>query len=206
MFKLFKWFTGFLAGMLALGFVIWIGGFIMFTGIISSMNEPKTVEQTDAIIVLTGGTNRVTRALDLLSDGKAKYLLISGVNKDVKLNELIDRWGYKKPLPDCCITLGYQAETTLGNAIESRDWVTGNKIKTVRLITATYHMPRSALEFHHALPNANIIRHAVIPENFTPDGENFWKICFLEYHKLLISVVRIIFYPSEINQLPSAMK
>ncbi|PZP55799.1 MAG: YdcF family protein [Micavibrio aeruginosavorus] len=206
MFKLFKWFTGFLAGIIALVFIIWIGGFIMFTGIISSMNEPKTVKGTDAIIVLTGGTNRVMRALDLLSDGKAKYLLISGVNKDVKLKELTGRWGYKKPLPDCCITLGYQAETTLGNAIESREWVRENKIKTVRLITATYHMPRSALEFHHALPDTEIIRHAVIPENFMPDGEKFWKICFLEYHKFLISIVRVLFYPTEVNQLPSAMK
>ena len=204
MFKTLKWFTGFLAGAMALVFLIWACGFIIFTGTISSMNEPKKIDKTDAIIVLTGGTNRVTRALDLLADDKASYLLISGVNKDVKLKELLA--GYKKPLSDCCITLGYEAESTLGNAIEARKWVSENHIKTVRLITSTYHMPRSMLEFRHALPEIELVSHPVIPENFTPDQERFWNICFLEYHKMMISIIRVVFYPSEIHPLPAALK
>lgn len=171
------------------------------------MNEPKKIDKTDAIIVLTGGTNRVTRALDLLSDGKAEHLFISGVNKGVKLQELIKLWGYKKPLPDCCIILGYEAESTLGNAIEARKWVNENHIKTVRLITATYHMPRSMLEFRHALPDIAIIKHPVLPgKQFTPDQKQFWKLCFVEYHKLIISLIRVTFYPSEVHPLPAALK
>lgn len=206
MFRMFKLFTGFLAGVIALVFLVWACGFIVFTGTISSMNEPKKIENTDAIIVLTGGTNRVTRALDLLSEGEASHLFISGVNKGVKLNELIKLWGYKKPLPDCCIILGYEAETTLGNALEARKWVNENHIKTIRLITATYHMQRSMLEFRHALPNIKIISHPVIPENFSPDQEKFWKLCFVEYHKFLISMIRVTFYPTEIHPMPAALK
>ena len=202
MFKVFKWFTGFLAGGIALIFAIWFCGFIVFTGTISSMNEPKQVEKTDAIIALTGGAHRVTRALDLLAEDKAGYLLISGVNKNVKLKELLKG----RSLSDCCITLGYEAESTLGNAIEARKWVTEHKIKTVRLITANYHMPRSMLEFRHALPDTEIIPHAVIPDNFGPDQEKFWKLCFLEYHKFMISLIRVNFYPSEIHPLPAALK
>lgn len=206
MFRAFKIFTGFLAVGIALAFFVWGCGFIVFTGTISSMNEPKTAEPTDAIIVLTGGTKRVTRALDLLSEGTSNHLLISGVNKGVKLHELMALWGYKDTLPDSSIALGYEAETTLGNAIESRKWVSENHAKTVRLITATYHMPRALLEFHHALPGVKIIQHPVIPENFLPDQKRFWKLCFIEYHKLLISTVRIIFYPSEVTPMPAAMK
>lgn len=206
MFRAVKLFTGFLAGGLALIFVVWACGFIVFTGTISSMEEPKKIETTDAIIVLTGGTNRVTRAFDLISEGKAEHLLISGAYKGVRLKELIKLWGYKKPLPDCCIVLGYEAESTLGNALEARKWVLKNHIATVRLITATYHMPRSMLEFRHALPDTKIISHPVIPEGFTPDQKSFWKLCFLEYHKYLISFIRVHFYPTEIHPLPAALK
>lgn len=204
MFKVFKWFTGFLAAGIALCFIVWFCGFIIFTGTISSMNEPKQIDKTDAIIVLTGGANRVNRALDLLAEGKADYLLISGVNKNVKMKELLA--GYDKPLSDSSITLGYEAESTLGNAIEARKWVQENHIKTVRLITANYHMPRSILEFHHALPKTAITAHAVIPDNFGPDQKKFWQLSFLEYHKFMISLIRVNFYPSEIHPLPTALK
>lgn len=206
MFRTFKIFTGFLAVGIACVFCIWACGFIVFTGTVSSMNEPKKIESTDAIIVLTGGTNRVTRALDLIAEGKANHLLVSGVNKGVKLKELIKLWGYKKPLPEGSIALGYEAESTLGNALEARTWVNENNIKTVRLITANYHMPRSMLEFRHALPNTEIISHPVIPEHFGPDQKKFWKLCFVEYHKFLVSQVRVRFYPAEIHPLPAAMQ
>lgn len=206
MFRALKIITGTLALIIAVGLTIWIGGFIVFTGVISSMSEPKQIEKTDAIIVLTGGNNRVARALDLLAEDKSDHLFISGVNKGVKLSELVTLWGYKRPLPDCCIILGYEAESTLGNALEARKWIQDNKIKTIRLITATYHMPRSLLEFHHALPDNRIISHPVIPENFTPDTKNFWKLSFLEYHKLLISLVRVLFFPADVTPLPAALK
>ena len=206
MFRAFKIFTGFLALLIALGFAIWICGFIVFTGVISSMNEPKDIAKTDAIIALTGGTNRVTRSIDLLAEGKSKNLLISGVNKGVQLPSLLKVWGYKQTLPECCITLGYQAESTLGNAIEAREWVEKNNIHSIRLITATYHMPRSLLEFRHALPGTEIISHPVIPANFTPDTEKFWRLSFLEYHKWIVSAIRVTFYPTETHPLPAAMK
>ena len=206
MFRFFKIITGLMAGGIALGLLIWACGFIVFTGSISAMKEPKEIEKTDAIIVLTGGTNRVARALDLLAEGKADSLFISGVNKGVKLKELLSLWGYEKTLPDCCIILGYEAETTLGNALEAQKWLRQNKVKTVRLITATYHMPRSSLEFHHALPETEIVTHPVIPEGFKPDTENFWKLSFLEYHKFIISLIRVIFYPQDENPLPNALR
>ncbi len=204
MFKFLKIFTGMMAATIGLMFLLWVYGFIIFTGLVSSMNEPKEIEKTDAIIVLTGGTNRIDRALDLLSEGKTDHLFVSGVNKSVKLKELLST--YRKPLPDCCINLGYEADNTLGNAIETRKWVEANNIKTIRLITATYHMQRSLLEFHHALPDIKIIPHPVIPGNFSPDEEKFWKLCFLEYHKLLLSFVRVVFYPAEIHPMPETMK
>ncbi len=186
--------------------LLWGCGFIIFAGSISSMAEPEIIKPTDAIIVLTGGTNRVSRGLDLLSEGKASDLLISGVHKDVKLKEILAIWGYKTPLPDCCITLGREAGNTIGNALEAQKWVDETHATTVRLITANYHMPRALLEFRHTLPGIQIIPHPIIPENFTPREQEFWKLAFLEYHKYLISFIRVHFFPSDTSPLPQALK
>lgn len=186
--------------------LLWGGGFLLYAGAVSSMEEPETIEPTDAIIVLTGGSNRVSRGLDLLADHKARDLLISGVHKDVKLKEILAIWGYKSPLPDCCITLGFEAGNTLGNAIEARKWVDEHQAKSVRLITANYHMPRALLEFRHALPGIALIPHPVMPDQFNPDDEHFWKLAFLEYHKYLISFIRVNFFPLDTSPLPQALK
>lgn len=189
-----------------LPFLVWASGFIVFAGIVSLMTEPKAATPTDAIIVLTGGTNRVSRGLELLKEGTSGHLLISGVHKDVKLEELLDLWGYKNGLPDCCITLGREAGNTIGNAVEAKLWLKADNLETVRLITATYHMPRALLEFRHALPDKTITPHPVIPEDFNPKERRFWRICFLEYHKLIISMYRILFFPNETTPIPTPLK
>jgi uncharacterized SAM-binding protein YcdF (DUF218 family) len=185
---------------------LWVCGFVIFAGTISSMTEPIVIEPTDAIIVLTGGTNRVSRGLDLLAEEKAKDLLISGVHKDVKLKELIEIWGYKQSLPDCCITLGREAGNTIGNAIEAREWVRSNGASSVRLITANYHMPRALLEFRHTLPGVAIIPHPIIPHNFSAKHEEFWKLTFLEYHKVIMSFIRTTFFPFDTSPVPQALQ
>ncbi len=186
--------------------LMWGAGLIIFTGSICSMMEADAGEKTDAIIVLTGGTNRVSRGFDLLADDKADYLLISGVHKDARLHELQKLWGDKRPLPQCCITLGKEAENTIGNSLEARKWVEENHATSIRLITANYHMPRALLEFRHALPEANIVADPVVPQDFTPRQKEFWRITFTEYHKLLLSAVRVLFFPLDTSPIPQALK
>lgn len=179
---------------ISLPIIIWASGFIIYLGTITSMTEPATITKTDAIIVLTGGSNRVTRGLDLLAQGQAHALLISGVHKDVKLKELFALWGYDKNPPACCITLGHNANTTLGNALEARSWVLENNVRSVRLITATYHMPRAMVEFRQVLPSLTIIQHPVQPDHFSVKTKNFWMLAMREYHKLAASMGRIFLF------------
>lgn len=186
---------------------LWGAGYIAFAGTIANMMEPKEIYKTDAIIALTGGTNRVTRALDLFAEGKSPRLFISGVNKDVKLSELLKLWDYQgKKLPKCCIDLGYIAGNTLENAAETREWVHSQNAITVRLITANYHMPRALLEFHHAIPEAQIVPHPVLPEELSVRDKKFWELTFLEYNKFLLSFVRVLFYPTETNPVLPALR
>ena len=56
----------------------WLGGFIIFdTYIKKSQNNTA---KTDAIVVLTGGKNRIAEALRLFNEDMAELLIISGVN------------------------------------------------------------------------------------------------------------------------------
>jgi uncharacterized SAM-binding protein YcdF (DUF218 family) len=185
---------------------LWLSGFIVFTASIYFMSEPKMSDSIDGAIVLTGGSNRVGKGLDLLAEKKISNLLVSGVHKDVDIRDIMKLWGKKDGIPPCCITLGREAGNTIGNAREARKWIEFNEIKAVYLITANYHIPRAMLEFNHKIPNIKIVPFPVKPENFDIRKPVFWRTDFIEYHKLLMTLFRIVVFPSETQPFPEALK
>ena len=164
--------------------IIWGYDFLLFTKKIPS-NEPVTNVSSDAIVVLTGGSGRIKKGLSLLKSNYADILFISGVNPKFKLNDIISELNINKK-----ILLGRQALNTSGNAIEISRWADKENIKTIRLVTASYHMPRSLLEISYISPNLKIIPHPVFPEitNFKwwKNSETF-SLFFMEYIKFLFS-------------------
>ena len=184
-----------LAGAALLLLLIWLGGLIYFTTLIpDSVADPTTA--TDGIVVLTGGSERLREGFRLLADGKAKRLLISGVYHEANLTDLLREApaSLSQQLKDCCITIGYRAGNTLGNATETAEWAAANNLHSLRLVTADYHMPRSLLEFSHALPGALIIAHPVFPEDVKSKEWWLWSGAagqvVSEYHKYLAARVR----------------
>ena len=186
-----------LLGAFLLLFAIWLSGLIYFTTLIpGSVADPTTA--TDGIVVLTGGSDRLREGLQLLVDGKARRLLISGVYRDASLADLLQTGeapaGLSQQMKDCCITVGYRAGNTLGNATESAEWAAANGIRSLRLVTADYHMPRSLLEFSHALPGVQIIPHPVFPEDVKSREWWLWSGAagqvLSEYHKYLAALAR----------------
>lgn len=171
-------------------FLIWGAGWLWFAASVASMKPKDISTKTDAIIVLTGGEKRVDTGLDLLSSGKADLLFISGVNSKVKPAELVALWGKDGDGLLDKIVLGYMAETTAANAIETQEWVRKNNIKSIRLVTANYHMTRSLLNFQKALPDVSIYKHPVVPADFKPWTEKFWPLTFSEYNKVLATWLR----------------
>src|SRR5512145_2196875 len=104
-----------LAGAALLLLLIWLAGLIYFTTLIpDSVADPTAA--TDGIVVLTGGSDRLREGLQLLADGKAKRLLISGVYRDASLTDLLHIGeapaGLSQQMIDCCITIGYRAGNT----------------------------------------------------------------------------------------------
>src|SRR3546814_20820963 len=78
---------------------------------------------------------------------------------------------------------------------------------SLRLVTATYHMPRSLLEFHRTMPNIEIVPHPVFTENFKRDDWWRWPgstaLLLPEYTKYLVAQVRGHSYPLLATLVPA---
>ena len=172
---------------------IWTGGLLWFTETIPKTPQSPT-QKTDAIVVLTGGTLRLEEGLTLLENGLAKKLFVSGVHRAVNVEELL-RLSRETPSQlDCCITLGYEADNTQGNAMETAVWMQEQGYKSIRLITAGYHMPRSLMELQFVLPDTEIILHPVYPDHVKLENWYLWPGTTLliigEYHKTIFIPLR----------------
>jgi uncharacterized SAM-binding protein YcdF (DUF218 family) len=161
---------------LSLALVLWAFGFLWFA---VALPQPAAGERTDAIVVPTGGGGRIARGLEVLRGGAADRMLVSGVDEEVKPREFAVEYDVPEATMECCVTLGFAALDTRGNARETSAWVAAGKVRSLRLVTSDWHMRRAALELESALPEDTVVvRDAVRTE------PSLWTL-FLEYHKLL---------------------
>jgi uncharacterized SAM-binding protein YcdF (DUF218 family) len=174
---------------------LWLVGWMLFLIGVTVERPEKLDQKTDAIIVLTGGQNRINSGLDLLAAGKAQYLFISGVNPTVSIEHLVRMWKPDFEYIPCCIVLGLAANDTEGNARESSQWARDQGIKSIRLLTSNYHLPRAWLEFTHALPLRTILTHPIKPTSADYDSKHMIRLSFSEYNKTLLTWARLYIYP-----------
>jgi uncharacterized SAM-binding protein YcdF (DUF218 family) len=169
-------------------------GFGFFAEHISLLTQPTDMRTADGIIVLTGGQSRLGAALDLLKAGKGKRLLISGVNPHAGRKALREVTGTDKQLFLCCVDIDHKALDTIGNAEQSAKWVAEHDYGSVILVTNNYHMPRSLLEMHRLLGEANVEPYPVVNSRLD-DGSWLTKPAALrvlatEYVKYLAALAR----------------
>ena len=156
----------FLNKILWLCILVWFIGLMYFISLVPREQIDKGDVITDAAIVLTGGNNRIEEGFNILRQKKSKILFITGVDKAVSKKQIMALYGNLPNLDQNKVEIGKEAKSTNGNAIEAKAWVEKNHIKSITLVTANYHMPRSLLEFRRAMPDTKIIIHPVFPEKF----------------------------------------
>jgi len=179
---------------LLVGTVVALGfGYARFAAAISG-REPLAVPRTDAIVVVTGGSQRVGDAIGLLGAERGSRLLISGVNEKTNREELVRLNPSARELLSCCVDLDYRARNTIGNAIEARRWVRGHGFRSLLVVTSNYHMPRTLAEFAHAMPGLRLVPHPVVTDQIAVGGWwNRWstiKVLVPEYGKYLAARLR----------------
>ena len=166
----------------------WVGSLILFVGAMPErVGDPE--RKTDAIVVLTGGSERLQEGIRLLAEGKARKLLVSGVYRGVDVRALL-RLSQDAPEElSCCIAVGYEADDTIGNAAETAAWMEAEGFTSLRLVTAAYHMPRSLLLFRQSMPGMEILPHPVFPAGFHQEDWYLWPgssaLIVSEYSKYL---------------------
>ena len=174
---------------------IWFVGLNAFADRVDRYAPAPEPPRADGIVALTGASDvRLMTAMQLLEARKGRRMLVSGVNRQATrddVREVIRGYG---ELYDCCVDLGFQAESTLGNAEETADWARAHRFKRLVVVTSDYHMPRSLLEIRSALPGAELYPYPV--ETDLVDAERWWATgdgaskLTLEYCKYLVVLFR----------------
>jgi uncharacterized SAM-binding protein YcdF (DUF218 family) len=158
--------------------------------------------QADVVIALTGGRGRLDAAVKLLKEGRADNLFVSGVNREVDIEQLAESIVDLTPALRKKIQLGYGAANTFGNSrevlymVRSKGLLRGQPIKAIIVVTNFYHMPRAMLELAAVVPEVTLYPYPVFPRDF---DEKIWfksysnvKLALSEWMKYYITKMRMV--------------
>ncbi len=156
----------------------WCFGFALF---MLTLPGPLEGNTTDALVVPTGGAGRIERGLQLMRDGQAKRMLVTGVGPGVRPVDLARTHRAPARLLACCIDLGREAVDTRSNAEETAQWVRTHGYRTVRLVSTDWHLPRARMELRAALGD-----EVIVMADGVPSGSPRLGTLLNEYNKLLL--------------------
>ena len=168
-------------------------GFLNFADQVASL-QPPTTPAADAIVVLTGGFQRIDQAVDLLKSGAGKRLLISGVHPTTTGTQIRRNTQSSVDLFKCCVDIGHDAIDTIGNANETANWIRDNGYESILVVTNNYHMPRSLLELRRANPQIRFIAYPVVNSDLKSQNwlrnPTTLRTILSEYAKYSVAYVR----------------
>jgi uncharacterized SAM-binding protein YcdF (DUF218 family) len=183
------------ATILGLLVVIWAIGLLGFAGRVDRSTPAADPPVSDGVVALTGASDaRIEAAMQLLEEGKARRMLVSGVNPKASRADMRNVAQAQRRIYDCCVDLGYQATDTVGNARETADWANAAGYHSLILVTSDFHMPRALLELKAALPDIAITPFPIRTTDL--DAQHWWRTrdgvrrMVMEYSKYVVILVR----------------
>ena len=178
------------------------GGFAWFVWHVPA-EEIALERNADGIVVLTGGASRIEDAIELLSAGRGKRLLISGVHPTTSTAEIARINPRYQRLVSCCIDLDHSAINTVGNAIETRRWVHDRGFSSLIVVTSAYHMPRTMAELKRQMPEIELLPYPVVTDKLR--NEPWWssaptaRLILSEYAKYVVAQLRMRIGPNAMS-------
>ena len=169
------------------GALLLVLGFVWF---VLALPQPLGAPvRTDGVAVLTGGAGRIARGVRVLDAGLAQRMLVSGVDSRVEPERFRAVNAIPPGLFACCVDLGFVADSTRANAGEVAGWVKRHRFRSVRLVTAGYHMPRAEAEIR-----ARVGRDVVVVPDPVPGERTLAQMAY-EYAKFLAARAMLMVYP-----------
>ena len=132
-------------------------GFIWYSYQIKHSSNIKTPAKSDAIVVLTGGANRIQTAFSLMDKNLGDRLLITGVNWRTSKSAIFSALNRDIHNSKIKVDLDHLALDTIGNAKETARWAKKHGYKKLIIVTSDFHVSRSLLELKLAMPNIELI-------------------------------------------------
>lgn len=168
--------------------VVATAGFASFTEHSRKIARPADIS-VDAIVVLTGGPERISAAVRLLEQKVAKRLLISGVYPATTAQQLSRITEAEASLFKCCVDLDKRAPDTRGNAEEAAEWATRHGFRKIAVVTSDYHILRAIVEFSRAMPNVELVAYPVTSNGAEKPAPSFsmLRLWVSEYVKYLLA-------------------
>ncbi|MGB8398677.1 YdcF family protein [Bradyrhizobium sp.] len=199
------WLRATVVATLAITFVAAAAGFVAFLSQLRGV-EIRPARKADGIVVLTGGSSRVSDAMELLAAGYGKRLLISGVYPTNDASDISRSLPDSQSLLGCCVDLDRSAVNTRSNAAEARRWARERGFKSLIVVTSNYHMPRAVVELSHAMPGIMLIPFAVVGERWRDEpwwtsGATF-RLLLSEYAKYVAAEMRVRLANAGLDLMP----
>ncbi|WP_340644017.1 YdcF family protein [Phenylobacterium sp.] len=171
--------------------LIWSAGLFSFTARIEASTPVAEPPRADGVVALTGaGSNeRLAAGVNLLENGKAQRMLVSGVNPEASREDIRTVSKAVRRLYDCCVDLDFTAADTVGNARETADWARKLRYSSLIVVTADYHMPRAMLELRATMPQIDLRPYPVATK--VVNAKRWWRtsggarLMIVEYSKYL---------------------
>ena len=128
-----------------------------------SAQHTRAVDPQEILVVLTGDRNRIPRALELLRSRNSPLLVISGINPETTLTDLVNQQGNASQNVHeiwAKILVESKASSTIENAIETKGILQNRKVAYLVLVTSDYHLPRALQIFRRVFKGTEVIPYA----------------------------------------------
>ena len=141
--------------------------------------------KSDVIIVLSGADGRLEKGVQLYEEGYAPNLLLSNGS----IENLYERT-LELGVPDDSILMEVKSDSTLDNAVFSKEVMLEYKFESAIVVSSSFHMRRAKVLFDKAFRNSNIRLTYVAEEMNAYNPRRWWAeksnrdITFREYIKL----------------------
>lgn len=126
---------------------------------------PQPSASADAIVVLTGGADRIKDAAELLGKGRASRLLISGVHPNTSISAIARTAPIDSTLLSCCVDIDRLSANTIENARQTKLWAERMNFASLIVVTSAYHMPRSMAELGNVMPRVALVPYPVVRQD-----------------------------------------